>query len=228
MEGLPMIVGVDGCGDRWIAVVDLGDGRTEIRPITDIQELIEDHELEHIVIDVPIGLTDKGSREADTLARALLKKRGRCAFTAPIRPIINCESWEEACRVRFAIEGKKISKQLFGILDKVRAVDAALRKTNAANIFEGHPEVSFALMNDGSPLLTSKKKSAGRECRRELISRYFLDANARMAEYKHHREDVLDAYAMLWTARRVKSGNACRFPTERRYDGLGLRMEIAG
>jgi predicted RNase H-like nuclease len=223
-----MIAGVDGCRDGWIAVVELDGGRTEIRRPVGIQELLEDRELKLIVMDIPIGLTDKGSREADTSARAFLQKRACCVFPAPIRPIINCDSWEEACRVSFATDGKRISKQQFGILDKVRAVDVALRKINAGNIFEGHPEVSFALMNDGLPLFTSKKKSAGRDCRCELLSRFFPDANARMNEYRHHREDVLDAYAMLWTARRIKCGKARRFPPEHRSDRLGLRMEIAG
>ncbi len=223
-----MIAGVDGCGDRWIAVVDSGEGRTQIRPPAGLQELFEDPELEIVVIDVPIGLVESGPREADLSARQFLGKRGCCVFSAPIRPILNCGSWDEACRVRFAIEGKKISKQQFGILDKVRDVDAVLRKTSAGNIFEGHPEVSFALMNNGSPLLIGKKKSAGREHRTEPISRCFSDASERLSEYRLHREDTLDAYALLWTARRIKSHKARTFPSDHTFDRLGLRMEIVG
>ena len=223
-----MIAGVDGCKERWIAVVDVGDDQTEIRPPVELHELLEDRGLELIVMDVPIGLVDRGPREADISARQFLGKRGCCVFPAPIRPIIDCETWEEACSVRFAIEGKKISNQLFGILGKVRDVDAALRKAEVRNVFEGHPEVSFALMNDGHPLLSGKKKRAGRECRTQLISRSFPDASTRMAEYRRHHEDVLDAYALLWTARRIKFGGVRRFPEETRFDQLGLRMQIAG
>jgi predicted RNase H-like nuclease len=223
-----MIAGVDGCGDRWIAVVDSGDGRTEIRPPVSLPELLECRELELLVMDIPIGLTDSGPREADLLARQFLGKRGCCVFPAPIRPILDCGSWEEACRVRFAVEGKKISKQMFGILDKVREVDAALRRLRSGNIFEGHPEVSFALMNNGSPLLIGKKKSAGRDYRTELISRCFSGASEKLSEHRHHREDILDAYALLWTAKRIKSNNARTFPSDHKPDRLGLRMEIVG
>lgn len=107
-------------------------------------------------------------------------------------------------------------------------MDAALRKTGVMNIFEGHPEVNFALMNEGLPLLIGKKKSAGRAYRAELISRRFPDANTRIAQYRHHREDVRDAYALLWTAQRINLGEARIFPSDLNVDRLGLRMEIAG
>jgi predicted RNase H-like nuclease len=117
---------------------------------------------------------------------------------------------------------------MFGILDKVREVDAALRRLRSGNIFEGHPEVSFALMNNGSPLLIGKKKSAGRDYRTELISRCFSGASEKLSEHRHHREDILDAYALLWTAKRIKSNNARTFPSDHKPDRLGLRMEIVG
>lgn len=82
-----MIAGVDGCGDGWIAVVDSGDGRTEIKPPVSTEKVFDDRELQLLAIDVPIGLADRGSREADILARQLLRKRGCCVFPAPIRPI---------------------------------------------------------------------------------------------------------------------------------------------
>jgi predicted RNase H-like nuclease len=223
-----MIAGVDGCKDEWIAAVDLGDGRTEIRPPVAFRELFGDRELDLIVIDVPIGLVEKGPRQADVKAREFLRERGCCVFTSPIRPILDCRSWEEACRIRCEVEKKKISKQQFGILSKVREVDGVLRRIGTTNVFEGHPEVSFALMNGGAPILIGKKKREGKERRSKLISEYFSDADERIAEYPHHREDVLDAYALLWTARRIKRGEQRRFPETPELDRFGLRTEIAG
>ena len=221
-----MIAGVDGCKDKWIAVVEMTDGKTQIRPACTFQELIEDKELDLIVIDVPIGLVEKGPRLADVLAREFLGRRGCCVFPAPIRPVLGCETWEEACRIRLRIENKKMSKQQFGILNKVSEVDAAVRRRAETRFREGHPEVSFALMNGGRPISIGKKKPDGRKERSELVLRCFPDAGKRFDEYPHHREDVLDAYALLWTARRIQSGEARGFPKERMIDKFGLQMEI--
>lgn len=222
-----MIAGVDGCKDKWIAVLEMQDGKTQIRPACTFQKLTEDKGLDLIVIDVPKGLVEKGPRRADVLTREFLGKRGCCVFPAPIRPVLGCETWEEACGTRLLVENKKMSKQQFGILSKVSEVDAAVRRHAETRFREGHPEASFALMNGGRPILIGKKKPDGRKERSELVLRYFPDAGERFDEYPHHREDVLDAYALLWTAMRIQRGEERRFPEEQLMDKFGLRMEIA-
>jgi predicted RNase H-like nuclease len=223
-----MIAGVDGCKDKWIAVVGEDSGRTEIWEPRPFCDLFQDGRLKLIVVDIPVGLVDTGPRQADVQARRFLGKRGSAVFPAPIRPILDCQTWENACRIRSEVEGKKISKQLFGILPKVREADAELRSGVHVNIREGHPEVSFAIMNDGVPVPSSKKKADGKKQRGKLVGDRFPDANDRMADYKYHREDVLDAYALLWTATRILRGEERRFPEELALDRFGLRMEIAG
>jgi predicted RNase H-like nuclease len=222
-----MIAGVDGCKDKWIAVVETGAGRTEIWKPLPFRDLCQDRRLELIVIDIPIGLKEEGPRQADVEARKFLGKRGSAVFPSPIRPILDCQTWESACRIRFEVEGKKISKQLFGILPKVCEVDSELRRGTHVKIREGHPEVSFAIMNSGEPVPFNKKKAGGKKQRCELVSVWFPDANNRMADFKYHREDVLDAYALLWTARRIQRGEERRFPPQLELDRFGLRMEIA-
>jgi predicted RNase H-like nuclease len=66
---------------------------------------------------------------------------------------------------RAKIDGKRISKQQFGILSKVREVDETLSRLTGRQVYEGHPEVSFAWMNDESPLLVGKKDPAGKALR---------------------------------------------------------------
>jgi predicted RNase H-like nuclease len=222
-----MIAGVDGCKDKWIAVVETPDGGTRIRRPCTFQELTQDRGLDFIVIDVPIGLMERGSRQADVLARQFLGKRGCCVFPAPIRPVLDCGTWEEACSVRLKVENKKMSKQQFGILRKVSEIDAALRRSTADGLREGHPEVSFALMNGGLPISIGKKKPDGRKQRNNLVCKYFPDASRHLNENPYHREDVLDAYALLWTARRIRNREERRFPEERVFDRFGLLSEIA-
>jgi predicted RNase H-like nuclease len=69
-----MIAGVDGCKDEWIAAVDLGNGNTEIRTPCSFLELYADRDLDLIVIDIPIGLPDKGPRKADKGAKEFLRR----------------------------------------------------------------------------------------------------------------------------------------------------------
>jgi predicted RNase H-like nuclease len=57
-----MIAGVDGCKGKWIAVVDMGNGRTQIWEPCTFLELYDNFEIELIVIDIPIGLPEKGDR----------------------------------------------------------------------------------------------------------------------------------------------------------------------
>jgi len=222
-----MIAGVDGCRKKWIAVVDVGSRRTEIWAPRTFIELYQDPRLNLIVIDIPIGLRDKGDRDADRKAREFLGERRSCVFPAPIRPILNCDKWEDACLKSTEIEGKKISKQQFGILPKIHEVDTALRGHSGPQVYEGHPEVSFAKMNNDSPLPIGKKEKEGKLRRSRLICKHFRDAAARLDKYPYHREDVLDAYAMLWTARRIVAGTVNWFPEQDVRDRFGLSMRIA-
>jgi predicted RNase H-like nuclease len=147
-----MLAGVDGYKKGWIAVIDLGNGKTEVRTYPTFTSLFDAKKLTQIIIDVPIGLLDRGPRACDLEARKFLGRgRGSSVFPAPIRGMLAANNWEDACRIRYEIEGKKCSKQTAGIMPKIREVDAAMTPQLQRRIREGHPEVSFAMMNKGSP-----------------------------------------------------------------------------
>lgn len=219
-----MIAGVDGYKDKWIAVTEDEAGRTAVRQPCEFGDLRRDKDLDLIVIDVPIGLTDKGARRADLEARHFLKHRHVCVFPAPIRPILGCRSREEACERCVALGDKRVNVFQWAIVPKVRSLDSALRHHEDVQdrVREGHPEVSFALMNQDTPLL-SKKKPAGIEQRKILLRRHFPDLQTNVP----HLEDMLDSYALLWTAKRIRLGVERRFPNSPEIDRFGLRMEIA-
>lgn len=80
-----------------------------------------------IAIDIPIGLSDDGPRACDQLARSRLDRRKSSIFPAPIRAILDEKSYEAACAHSFRRVGKKISKQTWAILAKIRSVDECLR-----------------------------------------------------------------------------------------------------
>jgi predicted RNase H-like nuclease len=193
------LFGVDGCKSGWMVAWEDGGGavRVECLPnITAICALKPDF----LVIDIPVGLADRGAREADLQARALLGTRGCCVFPAPLRGTLACNTHQEACALGQRISGRGISIQTWGILPKIREVDAHLTPADQSRIREGHPEVSFALMNGGNPLTERKSTRAGREARLCLLEPHFPGIRDEVEKHRPFRTDVIDAFAMLWTA----------------------------
>jgi len=99
-------------------------------------------------------------------------------------------------------------------------------------IVEVHPEGSFWVMNRGQPMETSKKRTAGFEARRDLLRSCLpLDVpetrrDARLLAPFAGADDLLDALAAAWTARRYAEGVAMQLFAEPSIDADGLRMKI--
>jgi predicted RNase H-like nuclease len=222
-----MIAGADGYRKQWLVAMEHAPGRTAIEVVPTIDVLLSRAEIEVLVIDVPIGLLDEGRRACDVAARRMIGPRRNSVFTAPIRPMLGAETWEEACQRRHEVEGKRCSRQTFGILPLIRAVDHRMNPELQRRVREGHPEVSFTVMT-GAPMAEYKGTPGGRRARLEVLRREFPDIDERIAEFGRPGAliDVLDAYAMLWTARRVRDGLATVLPDEVQYDARGLRAEI--
>lgn len=105
------IAGVDGCAGGWLLAIQSDEGTTTVDVVKRFADIVRRRDLSVMVVDIPIGLQEKGTREADAHARKLLRERACCVFTAPIRPILQASCWEEACSIRFGIERKRVSKQ---------------------------------------------------------------------------------------------------------------------
>ena len=179
-------------------------------------------------VDIPIGLSDDSSRKADGEAREVLRPlRASSVFPAPVRAVLAATSYEEACALSFDAYGKKISKQTYAILPKIREADQAMRPDLQKRVVEVHPEVSFCALNDMDPLAHSKRSPAGAQERELLLANVFEDDLACKAVREGvWLEDFFDACAAAWTARRFALGKAERLPGKPQVDGRGLRMEI--
>ena len=88
---------------------------------------------------------------------------------------------------------------------------------------EAHPELSFAALA-GAPLASRKSTWAGAAERRSLLERagIVLPGDLGRAGAQAAVDDVLDAAAVAWTARRVAAGSARSLPDppERFSDGI--------
>jgi len=226
------IAGVDGCPAGWIAVIERLGAPLCASIFARFEELLKSlSDVGVIAVDIPIGLPERGARDCDVEARRRLGVRGSSVFPAPLRPVLNAVSYEEASRVRFEIEGKRMSRQAFGIVKKIREVDLALVESPPARrkVVEVHPELSFATWR-GRPMQNSKRKSAGKAERRELIRGHWRDAlercEASFARKACGLDDLYDAFAALWSARRVASGVAVQLPVSAPVDKHNLPMRI--
>lgn len=228
-----MIAGVDGCKSGWVAAIDRGDGETFVQYFATFSDLASQPTLDLIVIDTPIGLSEpRNPRRADVEAKTFLGHRHVCVFHAPIRMLFRCPSQPEASKERQRLEEKGCSMQTFSIIPKVKSVDDCLATDLKlrTRVREGHPEVTFAVMNGNHPLAVSKHKKEGRQIRLTLLEEFFGDKPRHESDAEPSmREDIIDAYAMLWTARRAirQDPDLKLLPRDGiPIDSAGLRMQI--
>jgi predicted RNase H-like nuclease len=217
--------GIDGCKNGWVIVSEANGGQVALDVAPDFQSVL-DRKYDLVLVDIPIGLLDSGTRLADREARRLLKRRACCVFTAPLRPMLNCADYSEARKLRLQIEGKSLTRQAWAIVPKIKEVDAILTPETQSRIREGHPEVSFAHMNGGKALANSKHTASGRRDRISLLTVHFPDIASLVQTHSRIAEDVIDAGAMLWSAQRIHNKRAAALPGDSPVDSRGLLMQI--
>ncbi len=240
------VIGVDGCPYGWLAVqhFPLREQREtlEARLFPSFEKLIRSEwgQATFILVDIPIGLAERGRRGCDRLARQLLgAKRASSVFPAPRRPMLTMATYDEANnwgKSQGREAGGGLSKQAWNILPKIKEVDASITPDLQNKIREAHPEVAFHRLNTNTPLLFSKKKPEGREERLTLLRKnglIDLEQTWQTLMMTNKRvdaamDDFLDAAALSLTAAAMLHGGPVHHLTEKRVDARGLRMEIWG
>jgi predicted RNase H-like nuclease len=178
-------------------------------------------------IDMPLGLLAAGWRDVDQLARKALGRRWMTVFAIPPRPVLECATYAEANRACRDLTGKGFSVQAWGLRHKIAEADACRRRARAATppvrLHEVHPELAFAAMA-GAPLLNSKHTRPGLARRRELLAAEGIVLPPRIAGAAE--DDLLDAAAVAWSARRIATGNAESFinPSQRTDDNSEIAI----
>jgi predicted RNase H-like nuclease len=228
-------LGIDGCPAGWLYVrQDLATGELSAGLFRHIEEILVFPPGETTVgIDMPIGLVESGPRPCEQRARKLLgRPRSSSVFPVPVRGVLSAATYEQACRIAWQADGRKVNRQTWNIVPKIREVDAFL---NAHVVYrerfhEVHPELSFLHLNGGKPMEHSKKTAQGRAERERLVTAFFGAgcgaAQASLPRTGWARDDLLDAFAALWTALRVASGTSTGIPGAPARDRTGLRMQI--
>lgn len=224
---MSVVVGVDGCAAGWVAVAWRG-ARVEARVFETFDAVMAAWADASVIgVDMPVGLVARGPRSADAAARAYLAGSGRSAsvFSVPPRRAVAATTYAEACRRALADSGKQISQQSFRLFAKIREVDAYVADPR---VVEVHPECSFATMAGAPARRANKKTWAGAAVRRALLAAAGLEVPAEFpGADRVGLDDVLDAAAVAWTARRVSRGEARALPpAPAEHDACGRLVQI--
>jgi predicted RNase H-like nuclease len=237
------VAGVDGCKAGWfvaIASVTM-EGKTNIPCEFDLKNvfiastfaevLLKTNDCKLVCVDVPIGLSDGDkSRECDIAAREFLRgPRASSVFPAPIRPCLKAEDYKTACQISQQYCGKRLSKQSFVIMKKIREVDDLMTPELQNRVREIHPEILFWALNDQKPIELNKKTAPGQAQRHNLLQKIFTDIDSILARAPISgcaMDDVLDAIIAAWTAGQAVIGKAKTLPEKPPLDSKGLKMEM--
>jgi predicted RNase H-like nuclease len=202
-----VVAGVDGCPKGWIAVLADESGFVDARIFPDASTLVAGlPEADVICVDMPIGLPVEGARRADEHARALV---GSSLFMMFPRDVILADTHAEAADRAREETGKGISMQAFSLRAKLLDLELHLDSRMA----ETHPELAFLAMRGSRP--PSKHTWNGLNERRLLLAREGIELPHPLATGDEvPPEDVVDAAAAAWSARRVASGDYIVLPPD--------------
>lgn len=228
---------VDGCHYGWFAIIQNGESgfqTAKYEKITDLWKANKDAEL--ILIDIPIGLRENitNPRLCDFEARKLLGERINSVFFAPCRNALNASCHKAASKINQDETGRGLSIQAWNICKKIKEVDDFLRSNNTALLLikETHPELCFAMLNDGNPMHFSKKHSEGYEERLEMLRKLCKTTDEVVGKAKDcfkrkdvAKDDILDAFVLAVTASFGKE-NLKTIPEKPEFDSRGLPMQM--
>ncbi|MGW2095934.1 DUF429 domain-containing protein [Promicromonospora sukumoe] len=216
------VLGVDVAKKYWVAVASDLRAYADLTFTGVLAAADADGPVEVVGVDIPIGMPDgAGYRRADVLARHAVGPRWPSVFMTAPRGVLSAPTYDAARTESRRTTGKGLSRQAWALGPRVLEVDEVVRSVGR-RIVEVHPELSFATLA-GRHLLAPKSTWAGLEDRRALLAGagFTLSADLGRAGQVSGPDDVLDAAAACWTARRVADGVARVYPDPpERFDGI--------
>lgn len=237
-------VGADGCKEgRWIMAATDGRGAWEI-DIHDSLAVLDQAlgSARRVLLDVPIGLTNEGTRACDVLARGkLAPKRSSSVYPAPQRWMLQFDlktkagADAEKRRRHSGDPGRvtKVCRQTLALAPRVLEADQFLRADGSRprRFRECHPEICFWGLS-GRAMAVSKKKQAGIDERLRVLGAFVPDAasllDRAMSRWPRSwvaADDVIDALVAAVCAA-APEDEIRTLPERPERDECGLAMEM--
>jgi len=219
---LATYIGIDGFRGGWVAVyIDEKGGRY----------FDYSHSLDNLIavphtramIDLPVGLPDRGYRQCDVEARELVGSR---VFLGARWGVWGFEHYKDANEHYWGKGDKGISRQLWCIRSKLREVNIPMSPARQAKLKETHPELVFWRLAGGN--LHNKKSETGRQQRLRLLREQGISEIDLWLKMRQEtgiaRDDMIDACVCALAARDSKD----RLPRTKKSpkDRRGIRMEM--
>jgi len=191
-------IGIDGIRSGWVAVYLSDAGAQRFAHAQRAIELLN-VPYERAMIDMPIGLPERGYRLCDTEARALVGPR---VFLGARNGVWKFKTFDEANGFYWKAEGagRGISMQLFCIRKKLQEMNET---PLPPRVFEAHPELFFWRI--AGRVLENKKTATGRTQRIEILERNGISMVSDWLRQRRGsgigRDDLIDACACALAAR---------------------------
>ncbi len=208
--------GIDGYPGGWVCANLTSSAITwETAEVDAIATLLQRGTITGV--DMPIGLTDSGLRECDSLARRELPGAASRVFATPPRAVLVLGLGapnQEVQDLSRRLTGSGVSRQALGLATRILALDSALAADPALTVIEVHPELSFAAL--AGRVLDRKKSAAGVGQRIAALLSWRTDIADVLAAAPPDvpADDALDALAALWSAVRWRDGRARTVPVD--------------
>ncbi|MXW59190.1 MAG: DUF429 domain-containing protein [Acidimicrobiia bacterium] len=218
MSDDPLVAGVDGAKEGWVmAITGAAPGTsvafTLLPSFADVWAEAQTQGVQAIGVDMPIGLPGKDKRHSDIEARELLGPRRSSLFWTPPLCVLDAADHAEANRLSKRTTGRGLSIQAFHLLPRVREVRVVLTPDDLSpqsrpQAAEVHPETSFAVLAS-HPMSSSKRQPSGQAERLAALAPEFDNFDTAPPPLSGATlDDLLDAAAAAWTARRMAAGTA--------------------
>jgi len=215
-------LGLDGFRWGWVAALIDDEGNQSFDYASTLQRLLSiPHD--RAMIDIPIGLPDRGFRSCDIEARDRL---GSSVFTGARRNLFTFPNLPAANRHYWHYEGERkgISCQLWNLRCKIKEVDEIITPDRQRVFSETHPELIFWSRNDENAL-AGKKTKAGRKQRVRILHKLGFRHVERWLKLRFGTgigcDDLIDACACAIAAR-----DSTRALGDRKPDARGLFMQM--
>ncbi|HWQ49708.1 MAG TPA: DUF429 domain-containing protein [Methanosarcina sp.] len=238
-----VFVGVDGCRAGCFAVALTETDSFDVFQFSKISDLwnyfCDGNTYVRILVDIPIGLVDSKynfkSRFCDIEARRLLRpNRQSSVFPTPCREAIYARNYESACDINEEVTGKRLTKQTWGIVPKIREMNDFLIAIDSAKgkIIETHPEICFWALA-GKSMEYSKKEIEGFSERKKVLQEICTSTDeivqSALSKYRRKdvaRDDILDALVASVTAKLAFQRGLKSIPEIPEKDSQGLPMQV--
>lgn len=235
MSDAPLVTGVDAAKGGWVMAVTATTPSSPVAfslqpSFADVWAEACSQGLVAVGVDMPIGLPSQERRRSDVEARDLLGPRRSSLFWTPPLCVLDAVDHAEANRKSRTHTGRGLSIQAFHLLPKVREVRAMLTPEDLSakarpQAAEVHPETSFAVLA-GQPMSVSKRQPGGQvERMAALVPEFSNLVEVPTSPPGATTDDLLDAAAAAWTARRMAESTAMILGAEE-LDATGYPMAI--